>query len=76
MQGFVAGHADPLNTRLSPDQKRRLREELEAHKAVLDTLELQRARMGDYTPPYILLSIEETKKQIRRIERQLDEAIA
>ena len=75
MRGFVGVHADLLNTRLSPEQEQRLREELEAHKAVLNTLELQRTRMGDYTPPYILLSIEETKKQIRRIERQLDEAL-
>ncbi|MCO6452468.1 MAG: hypothetical protein J5I90_16940 [Caldilineales bacterium] len=74
MHGFVGAHADLLNTRLSADQEQRLYQELDAHKAVLDTLETQRVKLGDFAPAYILINTEETKKNIARIEQQLDAA--
>lgn len=74
MTGFVGVHADLLNTRLSPGQEATLRQQLANHQAVLQTLETQRIQMGTFAPAYLLLGIEESRREIDRIKRQLDEA--
>lgn len=74
LTGFVGVHADLLNRRPTAEQEQKLREQLAVHQEVLNNLEVQKAKMGDFTPPYILQGIEESKKEIDRIKRQLDEA--
>ncbi len=74
LTGFVGVHAELLNRRPTAEQEQQLRQQLAIHQEVLNSLEVQKAKMGDFTPPYILLGIEESKKEIDRIERQLDEA--
>lgn len=74
MTGFVGVHAHLLNTRLNPGQEAALRQQLVNHQTVLQTLETQRIQMGALTPAYVLLGIEESRREIERIKRQLDEA--
>ncbi|MFH1859419.1 MAG: hypothetical protein ABH870_00135 [bacterium] len=49
-----------------------LREQLDVHKKQLRHLELQKAKFGTlYFPPYLAISIEDEKKEIQRIGREI-----
>ena len=48
-----------------------LRELIRTHESRLRVLELQEAQFGAHVPPHILVDIENTRAEIKRLEAQL-----
>lgn len=59
---------------MTPEEQETLEKLLRELKRKLGQLELTKARKGFSTEPYIILEIEDTKKEIKELERQLADA--
>jgi hypothetical protein len=62
--GEPAGHVDP-------EEAARKWELIAQHRKVLHQLELQAAQFGIYCPPHITIEIDERKRAIARLQREL-----